>query len=109
MTERELQQAVIETAHIFGWRCAAFRPAQTQHGWRTPVQGDGKGWPDLILVRERMLVRELKCGKNLLTDEQAVWLKALRAAGVDAGVWTEHDWISGEIEAVLRREEKVAA
>jgi hypothetical protein len=103
MLEHELLKGVIDVARILGWRVAHFRAAMTKHGWRTAVQADGAGWPDLILVRERLLVRELKCGKNTLSAEQAAWLEALRAAGVDAGVWTEHAWLSGEIEAELRR------
>ena len=70
MTETELQAAVIEVAHLFGWRCAHFRPAMTKHGWRTPVAADGAGWPDLLLCRERTIAVELKSAKGRLSLEQ---------------------------------------
>ena len=102
--EADLQKAVIDTARIFGYRVAHFRPAQTKHGWRTAVAGDGAGFPDCVIVGNgRVLYRELKVGRNTLSDEQAGWLEALREAGVDAGVWTDADWHSGLVEAELRR------
>lgn len=44
-TEIQWQAQVIELAHILGWTVAHFRPALTKHGWRTPVQADGAGFP----------------------------------------------------------------
>ena len=101
--ERDLCSNVIDVARIFGWRVAHFRPAQTKYGWRTAVQGDGAGFPDLILVRDEVLAVELKVDRNVLSDEQALWLEAFRAAGVEGIVWTEHDWYDGVIESRLRR------
>jgi hypothetical protein len=49
-TEAEYTATIIDAARILGWRTAHFRPARTVHGWRTAVQGDAKGWPDLVLV-----------------------------------------------------------
>ncbi len=109
MLERDLLKGIIDVAGLFGWRCAHFRPAMTKHGWKTPVQGDGKGWPDLVLVRDRVLYIEVKVGRNTLSSEQASWLEALRAAGQEAYVCTDSMWESGEIEALLRREPWVEA
>lgn len=107
MLERELQAGVIDTARIFGWRVAHFRSVPVRRGrrvvWETPVMADGAGFPDLILVRDEVLAVELKVGRNTLSAEQADWLEAFRAAGVEAFVWTEHDWYDGAIEARLRR------
>jgi hypothetical protein len=103
LSEAELLSCVIDTARVVGWRVAHFRPSQTKHGWRTAVQGDGKGFPDLVLVRDAVLFVELKVGGNTLSSEQAAWLEALRAAGAEAYVWTDAHWLSGEIEAMLRR------
>ncbi len=108
--ERELQKGVIDVARILGYRVSAFRPAQTSKGWRTAVQGDGVGWPDLCIVGQgRILFRELKVGRNTLSAEQVEWIRALEEAGSDVGVWTDVDWHSGLIEAELRREGQVAA
>jgi hypothetical protein len=71
ITESEFLDQVLQYAKLRGWRSAHFRPAKTIDGWRTPVSGDGKGFPDLLLVRgDRVIVAELKVGKNKLTLEQ---------------------------------------
>lgn len=93
VTEAELLQQVIDLAHLFGYRCAHFRPAWTGRGWRTPVQGDGAGFPDLILVgRGRVIAAELKRESAPdPTGEQAAWLEELAAAGVPVFVWRPSD------------------
>jgi len=101
VTEHELQSGVIDAARILGWRVAHFRPALTRHGWRTPVQGDGAGFPDLVLVRDRVLWVELKVGRNRLSPDQQAWFEALHRAGQAAHVWTDHDWSAGGVEAEL--------
>jgi len=113
MTEAELQKAVVDTAHLFGWRCAHFRPALTQSGrWVTPVAADGKGFPDLVLVSSTTVAFiELKGTRGRESDEQKEWLSALtRVAGSAANgrvplhvdVWKPADWTSGAIEEFLR-------
>ncbi|GIV03679.1 MAG: hypothetical protein KatS3mg015_2509 [Fimbriimonadales bacterium] len=101
--ERDLTDAIIETARLLGWRVAHFRPARTSRGWRTPVAGDGAGFPDLVLVGHgRILYREIKTERGRLRPEQTAWIAALREAGADAGVWTDEDWRLGAIESQLR-------
>jgi VRR-NUC domain len=120
LTETEFQRQVTDLAEILGWQWVHFRPAQTSRGWRTPVSGPlGKGWPDLVLVRERdrrLLFIELKAGKGKTTPEQnrvfeaLYWLQTegcfasdgTRLGGTRIAVhrwWPQH-W--DEIEAVLR-------
>lgn len=85
VTEAQWQRTVIEAARAFGWRCAHFRPAQTEQGWRTPVEADGAGWPDLVMVRgPRLIFAELKSDKGTASPEQVAWLDALR--GVEEAV-----------------------
>jgi hypothetical protein len=102
MSEQELLDCVIATAHLFGWKVAHFRPAMTKHGWRTPVSADGKGYPDLSMTRDRILFAELKAQRGRTSDEQKDWLAALSNAGAEVYVWRPEDWASGAIEAVLR-------
>jgi len=85
-TERDYYATVVDAARIFGWRVAHFRPALTKHGWRTPVSGDGAGFPDFVLVHplaRRVWWRELKTDGDKPTDAQTAWGSDLIAAGAD--------------------------
>lgn len=102
ITEAEFTRMVIELARLNGWRVLHLRPARTLRGWRTAVQGDGKGFPDLVLLRDGvLLIAELKVGNNRLSPQQAAWLAAFRAAGVAASVWRPSMW--DVIEKALAR------
>lgn len=102
MKEAQLLRAVIDMAELLGWRSAHFRPAKTEQGWRTAMSGPrAKGFPDLVLVRERLLFRELKVGYNKPSPDQLEWMEALTNAGADAKVWTDKDWTGGAIESEL--------
>jgi hypothetical protein len=102
LTEAQFLRQVLALAKLHGWRRAHFRPARTATGWTTAVQGDGKGFPDLLLLRgTSMLVAELKIPPNEPTTEQLAWLENFRAAGIPGYIWTPADWPA--IEHVLRR------
>lgn len=103
MNESDLQACVIDLAQLFGWRVAHFRPGLTARGeWRTAVAGDGKGFPDLVLVRDRVLYRELKSARGTLSVEQQDWIYVLKLAGADIDVWHPADWVDGTIERELQ-------
>ena len=131
MSEDDLLRAVLDLAVALGYRRAHFRAAQVRcrsckgHAtagkpracasckgagftWRTPVQGDGAGFCDLVLVRRRRLLAvELKSDDGLLTGEQIAWLDALAEAGAETFVWRPAHWRSGEIERALKAEGRV--
>jgi len=104
--EADLQQAVIDLAHLLRWRVAHFRPAMTRGRWSTPVSGDGAGFPDLVMVRDgHIIFAELKSTKGRVRIEQMVWLGALQLADgptVRTYTWRPDDWFAGRIEEVLR-------
>lgn len=106
ITENEWQKNVIDLAHLFGWQVAHFRPAQTTKGWRTPVAADGAGWPDLVLVRDRILAVELKREKGKVAAAQQEWLDALQAAGAEVHVWKPSDL--EQVAETLRRRENTS-
>jgi hypothetical protein len=106
MLEKELSANVVDLAHLFGWQVAHFRPAQTNKGWRTPVGADGQGYPDLTLVRDRVVYMELKVGYGKLTPHQAEWGARLLAAGAEWYELRPSDWADGTIEAILRKRTK---
>lgn len=102
MTEADLLRGVLDLAAVLGWKSAHFRPSRTAYGWRTAVQGDGVGWPDVLLVRRgRIVAAELKADRGRLTDAQRAWLDDLEAAGLATFVWRPSDY-PDEIAAVLR-------
>lgn len=100
---RDLQRGIIDLAHRLGWMVAHFPPVPGygERAWRTPVAADGKGFPDLLLVRDRLIVAEIK-GTDRLSPHQRRWLDAFRLAGTPAYVWTPKEWASGEVERILR-------
>lgn len=85
-------------ATMLGWEHVHFRPAQTAHGWRTPVSGElGKGWPDLVLVRRRdrrLLFAELKTDTGRLTPDEERVLETL------ASVAETHVWRPADIDRI---------
>lgn len=93
--EQSFQEAVLEVAKLAGWRSLHIRPAGRADGsWRTPIGGDGKGWPDLTLVRPpRLLFVELKSESGTLRPQQCEWLDALRLLPMcETYVWRPSDW-----------------
>ena len=76
--EKDFTKQVIELAHVYHWKVAHFRAAMTQYGWRTPVQADGAGFPDLVLARDgKVIFAELKAEKGKLSPEQEAWQQIL--------------------------------
>lgn len=109
LTESEWQQRVIDLAHLLGWRVAHFRAARTQTGWRTPVAADGAGFPDLILVRDRLIAAELKTQRGTVSWPQQQWLDALQAAGVETHVWRPSDWADVQRTLQMRQPQSLSS
>jgi VRR-NUC domain len=73
MTEAQFTETVIQLAKFYRWHVTHFRPALTEHGWRTPLSGHN-GFPDLVLARNKVvLIVELKTEKGRVTKEQQKW------------------------------------
>jgi hypothetical protein len=81
MSEDELLQAITEAATLYGWRWFHIRRSDKA------LQMGHAGFPDLILSRGAiMLVLELKSATGKLEAEQARWLGAFGAAGIEYAV-----------------------
>jgi hypothetical protein len=91
-SEADFQKQVIELAKYNGWIVAHFRVARTKDGWSTPVDADGKGFPDLVLVRERVIWAELKSETNKLSPEQKKWRYAIERARQEYYLWRPSMW-----------------
>ena len=104
MSEDDLLKGVLQMARLFKWLSYHARPAMLKNGsWRTAVSGDGKGFPDVVLLRDnRCLAWELKASKGKATPEQTNWLQAFKRAGWEARIIRPEDWHSGTIERLLK-------
>ena len=101
ISETAFTAQILELAQTFGWKTAHFRPGMTsrldRNGksvWVTAVQGDGAGFPDLVLVRaSRLIFAELKSETGAVKKLQGGWLVALEGIkGAEVYVWKPSDW-----------------
>ena len=99
MREDVFQSQVIATAHDLGYRVAHFRTVAVRRKdgtvhYETPVQADGKGWPDLHLSRardHRVFYAELKTISGRVSPEQEAWIAWLRECGETVYLWRPGD------------------
>ena len=71
----------MRVAKMLGWLC--------YHTFDS--RRSASGFPDLVLVRERVLFRELKVGKNKLSQSQELWRDSIMDTGGDWAEWRETD------------------
>ncbi len=106
ISERDLQNAIVDAARLYGYMVFHTRPAISAKGWRTPVQYDGKGFVDLVLVgADRIVFAEIKAAKGKLSREQEHWLEGLAKVAavtdtVRVCVWTPADWPDRVLEVL---------
>jgi len=88
MLEREWDQLLFGSkkglAPILGWR-----PELCYHTLRS--KGSQSGFPDRVLVRDRIIFAELKRDKGKPTEAQKEWLDALAGAGAEVYLWRPQD------------------
>jgi hypothetical protein len=103
LSESELQKAVIGRAQALGWKAMHPLPGKVDRGrgYATSTSGDGKGYPDLTLVRERFVWVELKAEGKYLTVEQKLWRDWIIAAGGEWYLWRPLQWFDGTVDVVL--------
>ena len=74
LTEKEWQAQVVQLARMFGWK--HFHPYDSRRS--------AHGYPDLTLVRDRVVFLELKAERGKPTAAQKEWLRAMLDAGCEA-------------------------
>ena len=97
MSEKDFENTVVEYAQRMGWKVIHIPTikAENEHGevyYLTPYVGDGKGFPDWIFIRERVVWPELKKQKGKLSDDQKKWRDWLLAAKQEWYCWRPSDW-----------------
>ena len=81
MTEKQFQTQVVMVAKANGW--LVYHPYDSRRS--------APGFPDLVLVRDRVLYRELKTNTGRVSKAQQEWGDALTKAGADFKVWRPRD------------------
>lgn len=106
---KPLQTAIIAEAQRQGWLVAHFYAVESKNrGWVTPCGANGKGFPDLLCVRERVLAIEVKGDGDSMKPDQKKWQQAFNlAAGTQFVVATPAKWLDGTIDGILRAREVV--
>jgi hypothetical protein len=97
MTEAQFQQQIIDMAKALGWLVYHTHDSRRSE----------PGFPDLVLVRDRIVYLELKTETGRMSLEQQQWVAALSAAGGTALVVRPSDMDA--IERALRRRVEEAA
>lgn len=98
-SELQCERTIIEAARIAGWRVHGEGTAIRQSGrYATPIKGD-RGFPDLILVRDSVMIAvELKRKPNRVEAGQQAWLDAL---GEVPGVTALIVWVPEQMQAFI--------
>jgi hypothetical protein len=91
--EDGFQGQVMELAQLRGWLVVHLENIQTAAGsWTVGVSPDGEGFPDTLLVRDRIVFAELKTEEGRLSPKQKLWRDALRAAKQEYYLWRPRDF-----------------
>ena len=81
MTEKQFQTQVVMVAKANGWI--------VYHTY--DARRSAPGFPDLVLVRDRVIYRELKTDTGRVSQAQQEWGDALTKAGADFAIWRPRD------------------
>ncbi len=105
MSERTLQDRVVDRAKRRGWKVAhagkGFVGSEESGGqFITPMS---PGWPDLTLAKpgHSLLFMELKRQTGVVDEKQVVWLQLLNQTGNVAIVVRPSDLRMGRVNAIL--------
>jgi hypothetical protein len=89
--EYELQKIGLEMMKLLGWKTSHFKAAKVDGRWMTPLQGDAKGFVDVVAARDRIIYVEFKGAAGKVEPEQQVWHDCLRRAGGEVYVIRPND------------------
>jgi len=96
--ESAVQATIVELARMCGWR--------VYHTFDS--RKSEPGFPDIVLVRERVVYAEIKRIGERPRPSQVDWLNALVGAGAEVYVWTIAD-IEDAKAVLLRRQPPISS
>lgn len=92
MTEKDLQESIIELAGWLGWTCYHTHDSRRSR----------PGFPDLVLWRgSRLLFVELKSATGRLSVAQEQTLDELAETPAEVYIWRPSSWDQGDIAELL--------
>lgn len=92
MTEAELQTNILSLCKLL--HLLAYHTYDSRRS--------NSGFPDLVIVGNNTIFRELKTQKGKLSVDQQIWLIGLEKSGSDVGVWRPMHWLDGSIQETLK-------
>ncbi len=92
MKGKDLQKGIIDLAHTYHWHVVHNPAVETKQGWRTALAADSKGFPDLLLFRDRVVAIEVKGDGDRMSSEQHDWKDRMINANVEHYVIKPADW-----------------
>lgn len=93
VSEADLQRTVLEMARWHG--VLAFHSTD-------PRRDTCAGFPDLVLLGDRVAFVELKTDRGRVLPDQQIWLDGLRAAGQAVYVIRPKDVADGTVQRLMR-------
>jgi hypothetical protein len=102
MTPRPVESEKDLDGLLFGSKGAAAQCGWTFRYHVLRSKGSQAGFPDRVLVRERVVFVETKGPKTRVTPEQVGWLTALAKAGAECYLWRPSD-LTEAVEVLARR------
>ena len=87
MLEQQFQHMVIQLAEQNGWLVYHVANVRGQLRAKSSV-----GFPDLILLKHKVVAWECKRKGRKASEPQQVWIDAFNAVKVESRVITEDDW-----------------
>jgi len=90
ISEKAFQWRIVEMASKLGWK--------TYHTFDS--RRSTPGFPDLVLVRDRVIYAEIKTERGTLSVMQSIWLDILKNAGQECYVWKPSDYAT--VQEILR-------
>lgn len=92
MTEAQFQQRIVDYCEWLRLLC--YHVERSDKG-----QVTSKGFPDLVIVGNRVIFAELKSQKGVQSASQKDWEAKLQVAGAETYLWRPSDW--DEVAQVL--------
>lgn len=95
LSEAAWQSRVVDYARMCGWWVLHHPDSR---------RATAAGWPDLTLIRDRLLLAELKTARGRLSPAQQHVHGMLRDVGIEIHVWRPTDW--PDVMELLARERR---